>query len=58
MMNSFDLKCYQKTYQNPHYWEQKTYQNPQQQKEEWQNCRKTTDKFFDELVKRGYLVRK
>lgn len=55
-MNVFDVKCYQKTYQNPKYWENNSYSSIVEQQQAWANCRAMTDNFYSELVSRGYLV--
>ncbi len=54
-MNLFDLKCYQKTYRNSQYWDDASMSAVEKQKN-WILCRAMTDRFYDELVARGYLV--
>ncbi len=55
-MNSFDLKCYQKTYQDPQYWDNNLSASQSEQKQKWAECRAMTDNFYDELIRRGYLI--
>ena len=56
-MNVFDLKCYQKTFENPQYWGNKLYPSINKKQEAWAECRSMTDNFYSELISRGYLVR-
>ena len=55
-MNSFELKCYQKTYQNTQYWDNSSCISVAERQQMWARCRAMTDRFYDELVARGYLV--
>ena len=55
-MNSFELQCYQKTYQDPLYWDDDSSKFVGEQQQMWAKCRAMTDRFFDQLVARGYLV--
>ncbi|ACK69833.1 hypothetical protein PCC7424_1389 [Gloeothece citriformis PCC 7424] len=57
-MNIFDLKCYGKTYEDPNYWRDINCKTSQKRKRDWDDCRYLTDRFYDELSKRGYLSRK
>lgn len=54
-MNTFDLKCYEKTYHDPHYWDGIRSESDFEQYQLWANCRGLTDRFHDELIQRGYL---
>ncbi|MGK7946240.1 MAG: hypothetical protein AB4058_17400 [Microcystaceae cyanobacterium] len=55
-MNTYDLKCYEKTYNDPRYWDQVGYTSKFEQYQLWANCRGVTDEFYNELIHRGYLV--
>lgn len=55
-MNIYDLNSYENTYQDSRYWENQEISD-QEKRSNWADCRALTDKFFDELVTRGYLVR-
>jgi hypothetical protein len=57
-MNTYDLNSYAKTYEDPLYWEESTCESQRQRQQEWSNCRVLTDRFYDELVRRGYLSSK
>jgi hypothetical protein len=57
-MNTYDLNSYEKTYDDPRYWEDSFCDSEQQRRQNWSNCRTLTDRFYDELVIRGYLVPK
>lgn len=55
-MNTYDLKCYEKTYQDPQYWDRVECDTQFEQYQVWANCRHLTDRFYGELILRGYLV--
>ncbi len=55
-MNTYDLKCYKKTYQDPHYWDKVECSSQSEQDQHWANCRHLTDRFYQELLLRGYLI--
>lgn len=55
-MNLFDLKCYQKTYRDSQYWDDNSSMSVVEKQQNWIMCRAMTDRFYDELVARGYLV--
>jgi hypothetical protein len=55
-MNPYDLKCYEKTYNDPGFWHQTKSNSEADKKRQWSDCRNLTDHFYDELINRGYLV--
>lgn len=55
-MNPFDLKCYEKTYMDSRYWGESSTQDDDKRRQSWADCRNLTDRFYDELVARGYLT--
>ncbi|WP_013323224.1 hypothetical protein [Gloeothece verrucosa] len=55
-MNKYDMICYEKTYNDSLYWEDVEVSTKKERSENWTECRCLTDRFFDELVARGYLV--
>lgn len=55
-MNNFELRCYRETYKSPHYWEGRNFISESSRRQSWQHCRQLTDRFYDELVSRGYLI--
>lgn len=55
-MNIYDLNSYEKTYHDPHYWDGESSDDDAIRHSAWVDCRALTDRFFDELVSRGYLV--
>jgi hypothetical protein len=56
-MNTFELNCYQKTYDDHRYWLGVKPKSRSERYKHWSECRVLTDFFYDELVRRGYLVR-
>ncbi len=55
-MNTYDLKCYEKTYHDPRYWDRIEYNSKFEQYQLWATCRGITDEFYNELIYRGYLI--
>ena len=57
-MNSFEVKCYEKTYQDPQYWDDGSSTSVVERQQMWAKCRAMTNHFYEELIARGYLVPK
>ncbi|WP_013323495.1 hypothetical protein [Gloeothece verrucosa] len=55
-MNNYDLKCYEKTYKDPKYWDRVELSSQGDRQKVWADCRGLTDSFYNELIARGYLL--
>lgn len=55
-MNNYDLKCYAKTYNDPRFWDGFQLRVKSDRKKLWGDCRGLTERFYDELISRGYLA--
>lgn len=57
-MNNYNLKCYKKTYNDPKFWDGIQLRSNRERQKTWGDCREITDRFYDELIYRGYLIPK